>query len=182
MAPPTGMRAQRRKCSAVCLAMQGRKGRRVEGVTSGMGIGPRFCSSVPHPLEGSLTSCMQWQGLRAEMNRGHSACQLLHQVPGGHGKPTAVAPKPSLSPLQVASSMGKGKEGYMHLAAQREGATYQTQQPETHSAGLPADWPHSPVQSPLPLPTPTVQVGEEKGGHCALSLTLHQSYAPSTAG
>lgn len=36
-----------------------------------------------------------------------------------------------------------------------------------------------PPQSLLPLPTPT-QVGEERG-HCALSLTLHQS-CPSTAG
>lgn len=59
----------------------------MEGVAPGMGIGPRFCSSVPHRQEGSLTSCMQWQGLRAEMSRGHSACQLLHQVPGAMGNP-----------------------------------------------------------------------------------------------
>lgn len=101
---------------------------------------------------------------------------------GGQGKPTVVAPRPYLSPFQVAPSTAKGK-GYMHLAGQGgKGATYQIQQPETHQAGLPAGWPHSPVQSPLPLPTPTVQVGKEKGGHCALSLTLHQSCAPSTAG
>lgn len=43
---------------------------------------PKFCSSVPHRQEGSLTSCMQWQRLRAEISRGHSAHQLLHQVPG----------------------------------------------------------------------------------------------------
>lgn len=59
----------------------------MEGVAPGMGIGPRFWSSVPHRQEGSLTSCMQWQGLRAEMSRGHSACQLLHQVPEAMGNP-----------------------------------------------------------------------------------------------
>jgi hypothetical protein len=138
-----------------------------------------FSSSPPGRVPDQLHAVAGAQG-RDE--QGPLCLSTTPSGPGGHGKPTAVAPKPSLSPLQVASSMGKGKEGYMHLAAQREGATYQTQQPETHSAGLPADWPHSPVQSPLPLPTPTVQVGKEKGGHCALSLTLHQSYAPSTAG
>lgn len=54
---------------------------------------------------------------------------------------------------------------------------------QTHLAGLPPGCPPLPsVQSLLPLPKPAVQVGEEKEGHCALSLTLHQSYAPSTAG
>lgn len=54
---------------------------------------------------------------------------------------------------------------------------------QTRLAGLPPGCPLLPsVQSQLPLPKPTVQVGEEKEGRCALSLTLHQSYAASTAG
>lgn len=116
-------------------------------------------------------------GAQGRDEQGPLCLSTTPSGPGGHGKPTAVAPKPSLSPFQVTSSMGKGKEGYMHLAAQRgEGATYQIQQPETHLAGLPAGWPHSPVQSPLLLPIPTVQVGEEKGAtvpsdSCSISLT-----------
>lgn len=52
--------------------------------------------------------------------------------PRGQGKPTVVAPRPYVSPFQVAPSMAKGK-GYMHLAGQRgKGATHQIQHPETH--------------------------------------------------
>lgn len=45
-------------------------------------------ASVLRGQEGSLMDCMQWQGLRAEMSRGHRiptvlTSQPLHQVPGG---------------------------------------------------------------------------------------------------
>lgn len=81
--PPTGMKAQQRKCDAHYLFGNATKeGKEVEGREPGTGTGPWFCPLVPHGQEGSLTSCMQWQGLRAEARRGHSACQLLCQVPG----------------------------------------------------------------------------------------------------
>lgn len=39
-----------------------KEGKEVESGEYGTGIGPRFCSSVLHGQEGSLTGCMQWQG------------------------------------------------------------------------------------------------------------------------
>lgn len=65
-----------------CLAMQGKKGRRVEGVEPGTGTGPKvlfFSSSPPGRVPEQLHAVAE---ARAEISRGHSACQLLHQVPG----------------------------------------------------------------------------------------------------
>lgn len=141
-----------------------KRGRREEG------IGPRFCSSVPHHQEGYLTGFMQGQGRRAERSRPTLPANYSSRAQG-QGKPMAVAPGPYESPLQVAPSMvrvgghapGWSQRRRCHIPITRD-----------TSGSLLAGRP-TPQCSPRCLyPHPLFRC---ERGHCALSVTRHQSCA-----
>lgn len=86
-----------------------KRGRREEGggwrVSPGTGIGPRFCSSVPHHQEGSLTGFMQGQG-RGQRGAGAALPAIRSQGQGGtHGS----GPGTLREPFAGSSVHGKGR-------------------------------------------------------------------------
>lgn len=129
-----------------------------------------FSSSPPGRVPDQLHAVAEAQG---GDKQGPLCLPTTPSGPRSQGKPTAAAPRPYLSPFQVAPSMAKGK-GYMHLAGQRgKGATYQIQQPDTFGRPLCR-------LSPLPRAVSAASTHTHcSGGRGEGGALCPQSHAPS---
>lgn len=147
-----GKEGPQRKCSAGCLAREG-GGRREEGVawdghrTEVLFFSPSPPGRVPDWLHAGA-------GAQGREEQARPACQLLQQGPGPretHGS----GPWTLREPFAGSSVHGKGRGTCTWLVTEEKVPHTNNQRHVWQPPCRPA---HSPVQAPLPLPTPTVQV------------------------